>query len=154
MSDDPIPYDFRHNRINRTSVATQSNKVIPMNPPPKVPLSPVIPKAPQWVIVALGIVATALMGVSTILPPPFGVLATIVAFVCAGLSGAGLPAPSWAAGAPVVQGAAVGIATTLSVVGEQLALSMADGWPKLAASTAALLAAWFAGRAAPALGGH
>lgn len=100
-----------------------------------------------------GIAAVVLGGVATaaIVPPPFGGLVAILAFVAATLAGVAAPAPSLVAGNPIVGLGAVPALGTGAAMLAQLSTALPpDGLGSKGAYLGALLAAWLAGKALPA----
>jgi hypothetical protein len=156
VSDSPIPYEppAGAGRIARVNAAGPG---LPGNPPEGSNIA-AAPAPSRGLLTGpaatvLAIVAAVALPVSAFVPPPFGALVSVLAFVAAALSGLAMPAPAWAAGRPVVQGAAVGVAASVLGVAESAAVALPEGPWRLGASAVALVAAWLAGRAAPQLGG-
>lgn len=144
MSDDlkPYPYDNQDpSRIQRVSVARGEYQA----PTGSTGLPPVA-------AAILGVVGAVGGLVAPLIPPPFGGLVLIVAFVCAALSGAAVRPPALTDGKPVLQGAAVGVASTVAAVAGQASTALPEGPWQVGATAVGLLAAWAAGKTAPALG--
>jgi hypothetical protein len=111
---------------------------------------PAVNPVPKQVATILGVIATAGLAVAQFVPPPWGTLVSIVAFVLGGIAGMALKPPTFLAGKPVLQGSAVAVLAS----GVPLAASAASsttGWLQLVASAVALVLAFLTGTAAPSL---
>ena len=126
--------------------------VAPTAPQSAAPGVPALTLSPK-VATVLGAVASALAVAAAFIPPPWGALAGVVAFVVGALAGLSLPAPKFLAGRPVLQGTALTVTGGAVPFLAQLGAMLPEGWPRAAANGLALLGAVLAGLAAPQLGG-
>lgn len=92
-----------------------------------------------------GLAATA----SAFVPAPWGALVMVLGFVACVVAGVASPMPRFAAGKPVLQGAALAGALVVSGLVEQLYTVLPAGWPQGLALGVAGLLAFLTGKAAP-----
>lgn len=92
-----------------------------------------------------GLAATA----SAFVPAPWSALVMVLGFVACVVAGVASPMPRFAAGKPMLQGAALAGALGVSGLVEQLYTSLPAGWPQGLALGVAGLLAFLTGKAAP-----
>lgn len=92
-----------------------------------------------------GLAATA----SVFVPAPWNSLVMVLGFIACVVAGVAAPLPRFAAGKPVLQGAALTGALAVTGLVEQLYTSLPAGWPQGLALGVAGLLAFLTGRAAP-----
>lgn len=100
----------------------------------------------------LGTVGTLAAGASALIPAPWGALVAVVGFLLAALAGLAVAPPAITEGKPVLQGAALAVATTLLGLLTQFYAMVPVGWPQSIALAVAALLAWLTGKALPKLG--
>lgn len=100
----------------------------------------------------VGTIGTIAAGASIFLPPPWSLVVAIAGFLCATLAGLAVKAPTVTEGKPVLQGAALAIATTGFGLLSQFYTLIPEGWPQGIALAVAALLAWLTGKALPPLG--
>lgn len=92
-----------------------------------------------------GLAATA----SAFIPAPWSALVMVLGFVACVVAGVASPMPKFAAGKPMLQGAALAGALGVSGLVEQLYTVLPAGWPQGLALGVAGLLAFLTGKAAP-----
>lgn len=100
----------------------------------------------------VGTIGTLAAGASIVVPAPWGTLVAVLGFLAAAIAGLSAPAPKITEGRPVLQGAALTIATTVLTLLVQFYAMVPPGWPQSIALSVAALLAWLTGKAMPALG--
>lgn len=108
------------------------------------------------VAVFVGLLGVALLALAPLpaIPAPWGLVVGVVGFTLASLAGASAKAFTWTAGAPILAGAALGIATSTESALALLIQMVPPGWlQNLLAGVIGLLAI-LAGKASPQLGAH
>lgn len=108
--------------------------------------------APAQKVVAwkpiVGAIAVILGTAGGFLPPPFGAVTAIVGWLGCMIAGVAAAPPQWAAGKPILGGAALTTATAMLPTAITIADNL-DGWPKVAAQFVAMLATLGAGAVSP-----
>ena len=104
------------------------------------------------VAVILGTIGTLAAGASALIPAPWGTLVAVVGFLLAALAGLAVAPPAVTEGKPVLQGAALAVATTALSLLSQFYAMVPVGWPQSIALAVAALLAWLTGKALPKLG--
>lgn len=99
----------------------------------------------------LGTLGSIVLAGSAFIPAPFSIPAALVGFLLASLAGLGARPPAIAIGNPVLQGAALTIATTLLTIGAQFYNQIPLGWPQSLAMFGVGMLSWLTGRALPNL---
>lgn len=97
----------------------------------------------------VGTIGGIVVAASAFLPDPWNKVAMIVGFIVCILAGVAAPMPSFAAGKPILQGAGLTVALTLSTGLEQFWHLLPEGWIRSLALGAAALLAFLTGKAAP-----
>lgn len=100
----------------------------------------------------VGTIGTIAAGASIMVPAPWGTLVAVLGFLAAAIAGLSAPAPKVTEGRPVLQGAALTVATTVLTLLGQFYAMVPPGWPQSIALSVAALLAWLTGKALPALG--
>lgn len=96
----------------------------------------------------VGLVGVVLGTVGGFLPPPFGAVTAAVGWLACMIAGVAAAPPQWAAGKPVLGGAALTAATAMLPTAITIADNL-EGWPKIAAQFVAMLATLGAGAVSP-----
>jgi hypothetical protein len=102
-------------------------------------------KVPAWLVAVAGALTTALYLASSVLPPPWGLLAYGLSFVAALLVGVGIQAPKFVTGKPVVPLTVVPVIASLVPALVAYAQTMPEGYPKHAVQLLAVVATSLAG---------
>lgn len=100
----------------------------------------------------VGTVGTLLAATAVVLPSPWGFVVGLVGFLACALAGMSARPPAVTEGSPVIQGAALAIATTVGGLLVQFWPVIPVGWPQSIALAAAALISWLTGHALPMLG--
>lgn len=100
----------------------------------------------------VGTIGGIAVAASAFLPDPWNKVAMIAGFIVCVIAGVAAPMPSFAAGKPILQGAGLTVALSLSTGLEQFYHLLPDGWPRSLALGAAALLAFLCGKAAPSFG--
>lgn len=96
-----------------------------------------------------GIAAVVLLAVSGFIPPPFGTLVQILAFIAGFLAGVPQPVPKVLEGRRLVGPAAVPLLGTLTTLAATASEQLPEGPYRIGAQALGLLLAWLTGRAFP-----
>lgn len=100
----------------------------------------------------IGVLGSLVLAAAAIVPQPFGVAVGLVGFLLSSIAGLSVPAPSISAGKPILQGAALAVATGLFGLVSQLYQQVPVGiWQSVTLFGIGVLA-WLTGSALPALG--
>lgn len=100
----------------------------------------------------VGTIGTLVVTLSVALPAPWAFTAGLAGFVACVLAGLSARPPAVTEGSPILQGAALTIATTVAGLLVQFWSLVPAGWPQSLALAAAALISWLTGHALPMLG--